>query len=148
MNTAITATTENGAIELALPLDTLCRVVSLAREFHVKSASSDPSASATEDDDIALATLEDRPADPAEYELRQVIEDLSEDAQIDLVALAWLARNDRSLEDWADLRRSAAEQATTPTATYLMGLPLLADYLCAGLALLGRDCEAELAGHA
>ena len=148
MKPRITPATADGEIELALPLDTLCNIVSLAREFHVKGASSDPSASATEDDDIALATLEDRPADPTEAELRQCIDDLSEDAQIDLVALAWLARNDRPLADWADLRRRAFEQATTPTAKYLMGIPLLADYLSAGLALLGRDCEAELAGRA
>lgn len=138
----------NGEVELTLPLDKLCHIISLAREFHVKGASSDPSATATEDDDIALATLEDRPADPAEAELRQLIEDLSEDAQLDLVALAWLARNDHTLDDWADLRRHAAEQATTPMAKYLMGIPLLADYLSTGLAALGRDCEAELAGRA
>jgi hypothetical protein len=138
----------NGEIELALPLDKLCNIISLAREFDVKTPSSDPAASATEDDDIALATLEDRPADPAEAELRQLIHDLSEDAQLDVVALTWLGRGDRALADWAELRRSAAEQATTPTAKYLMGIPLLADYLSAGLAALGRDCEAELSGRA
>jgi hypothetical protein len=148
MTTQITTATENGGIELTLSLDKLCNIIALAREFHVKGASSDPSASATEDDDIALATLEDRPADPTEAELRQLIEDLSEDAKLDLVALAWMARNDRSLNDWAELRRHAIEQATTPTAKYLMGMPLLADYLSAGLAALGRDCDLELVGRA
>ena len=148
MKTLSVTDTGNGGIDLALPLDKLCNIISLAREYAAKTASSDPSASATEDDDIALATLEDRPADPAESELRQLIDDLCEDAQIDLVALTWLARNDRALEDWAELRRHATEQATTPTANYLMGLPLLSSYLTTGLAALGRDCAAELAGRA
>lgn len=148
MKTPTTIETDTGEIELALPLDKLCTIISLAREFDVKTASSDPDASATEDDDIAIATLEDRPADPAEQELRQMIDDLSEDAQIDLVALSWLGRNDWTTDDWAELRQTATEEATASAADYLMGTPLLADYLAGGLSALGLDCEEELAGRA
>lgn len=138
----------DGEIELSIPLDQLCSIIALAREFDVKTASSDPDASPIEDDDIALATLEDRPSDPTEDELRQVIEDLSEDAQFDLVALTWLGRDDWTPDDWDELRRTAAEEASSPTAAYLMGIPLLSDFLASGLAALGLDCEEDLSRHA
>jgi hypothetical protein len=140
--------TGNGEVELALPLDMLCALIALAREYDVKGESTDPNATETEDDDIAIATLEDRPSDPVEEELRQIIDDLSEDAQLDLVALMWLGRNDWTPDDWAELRRTAAQEHTGPTVEYLLGTPLLSDYLTAALAMLGLDCEEILAGHA
>ena len=63
-------------IPLALPLDTICFIVAKAREFDVKTPSSDPEASRLDDDDIAAAALEDRPSDPVEHELRATIADL------------------------------------------------------------------------
>jgi hypothetical protein len=66
---------------------------------------------------------------------------LSEDEQIELVALAWLGRGDGTIEDWSDLRAQAASAHNRRTAQYLLGLPLLADHLEEGLSLFGRSCE-------
>jgi hypothetical protein len=44
-------------------------------------------------------------------------------------ALTWLGRGDGGLEDWRELRAEAARAHNRRTATYLLGIPLLADYL-------------------
>ena len=134
-------------IPLALPLDTICFIVAKAREFDVKTPSSDPEASRLDDDDIAAAALEDRPSDPVEHELRATIADLSFDAGTDLVALMWLGRDGSGPEDWPEMQRRAVERRTGDPADYLLGTPLLADHLSAGLAMLGRDCIEFLRGH-
>jgi hypothetical protein len=88
-----------------------------------------------------IAVLEDHKDDPVYRELVDFIGGLSEDEQIDLVALAWLGRGDGTIEDWPELRAEAARAHNRRTARYLLGLPLLADYLEEGLSLFGRSCE-------
>ena len=128
-------------IELNVALDTVCSIILMAREFDVKAASTDPSASALDDEDVDAAVLEDRPSDPVAKELTHVIHDLPVDAQIDLVALMWLGREDgNGPEDWPDLRKTAAEEHNSRTARYLRGTPLLSDHLEAGLDPLGLSC--------
>jgi len=131
--------------ELSLPVDTICLIIAKARELLGKDVSTDPAASALDDDDIAAAVLEDRPSDPVARELEALIGTLSEEAQIDLVTLMWLGRDEG---DWNELRAIATSEHTDETVLYLAGTPLLADYLMAGLAAFGRDCDAFLAGHA
>jgi len=69
--------------------------------------------------------------------LTSLIDDLDEDAQVDLVALMWLGRED---EVWSALRELAWQERTPSPAAYLLGTPLLADYLLSGLDRLGLDC--------
>jgi hypothetical protein len=85
--------------------------------------------------------LEDHPDDPVVEELTSLINSLSEDEQIDLVALTWLGRDDYSASDWPTVRAEAARARNERTAEYLLGTPLLADFLEEGLSLLGRSCE-------
>jgi hypothetical protein len=90
-----------------------------------------------------LSVLEDHGDDPVLEELTQFISSLSEDEQIDLVTLAWLGRDDNTLEDWPALREEASRAhstRTTHTADYLLGMPLLGDYLDEGLSLMGHSC--------
>lgn len=127
--------------ELSVPLDTVCFLIWKAREFDVKSGSSDIDADPVDDDDVDAAVLEDRPSDPVRLELANVIHDLDEDAQIDLVTLMWLGRDDGTAEDWDDLRQTATEEHTGHTARYLLGTPLLGDHLEAGLDAIGLSCS-------
>jgi hypothetical protein len=62
---------------------------------------------------------------------------LSEDEQIDLVALVWLGREDHSAEDWAEVRAEASRAHNPTTANNLLGMPQLSDFLEEGYALLG-----------
>src|SRR6267154_678029 len=54
---------------------------------------------------------------------------MSEDEQVDLVTLTWLGRGDGTLADWDELRAEAARVHNKRTASYLLGEPLLPDYL-------------------
>jgi hypothetical protein len=86
--------------------------------------------------------LEDRPNEDAVLqELRSLIVGMSEDEQIDLVALAWLGRGDAGAEGWEELRSEAARAHNRRTAAYLLAMPLLPTYLQDGLAELGLSCE-------
>ena len=90
-----------------------------------------------------IAVLEDHRDDPVVQELIAVIKSMSVDEQIDLVALTWLGRGDGGLEDWRELRAEAARAHNRRTATYLLGIPLLADYLGEAASLFGIECEGK-----
>ena len=60
---------------------------------------------------------------------------------MDLVTLTWLGRGDGSVEDWDQLRAEALGARSNLTASYLLGIPLLADFLEEGLSQLGLSCD-------
>ena len=66
---------------------------------------------------------------------------LNVDEQIDLVALMWLGRGDGDLDNWRDLRAEAARAHNNRTASYLIGTPMLADYLEEALSQFGKSFE-------
>lgn len=133
--------TDDEPLSLAIAPDKVCFVVAKAREFDVKDAPTltDPGSSPGEDDEIGI--LEDRAGDPVLDELTGFIDVLNEDEQVDLVALTWLGRGDFSREDWESARTDAAAAHNDRTAAYLLGIPLLGDYLEDGLNTLGYSCE-------
>jgi uncharacterized protein DUF3775 len=94
-------------------------------------------------DDEMVDVLEDNGRDPVEREIRGFIRALSEDEQIDLVALMRLGRGDRPIEEWDDLRKEAADQYNGRTAGYLLGEPMLGDLLAEGLEAFDRTWADE-----
>jgi hypothetical protein len=128
---------------LTISLETVCWVILKAREFDVKDGPSEADGSNASDDNM-VSVLEDRSDDPVEEELTSLLSSLSADEQIDLVALMWLGRDDSALSDWPEVR-AEAERAhanhPTSTATYLLGEPLLSDFLEEGLAKFGLSCD-------
>jgi hypothetical protein len=116
-------------------------VIVKAREFDVKDAVTEPNPGSNPSDDKDAAILEDHADDPVVEEITSLINSLSEDEQIDLVSLAWLGRDDYSAEDWLEIREEAARAHNKRTAAYLLGMPLLGDFLEEGLSLLGYSCE-------
>jgi hypothetical protein len=132
---------------LSISTDKVCYIIVKAREFDVKGAVTDPGDSSNASDDAMVSVLEDHGDDPVAYELQAAIWAMNEDEQIDLVALAWLGRGDGTIDDWGDLRGEAARVHNQRTASYLLGIPLLADYLEEGLSLFGRSCEDFEMGH-
>jgi uncharacterized protein DUF3775 len=60
---------------------------------------------------------------------------------MDLVILAWIGRGDGDITDWAELRAEAARLHNRRTARYLMGVPLLSEFLEVALLQFGRTCE-------
>ncbi len=133
---------------LDIALEKFCFIIVRVRAFDVKDVStvSDPGSNAS--DDGMIGVLEARGDDPVEQELRSFIDALAEDEQIDLVALAWLGRDDNTIDDWLGLRDEAARvHGTRPTSGYLLGDPLISDYLEEGLSLFGASCLPIEADH-
>jgi hypothetical protein len=95
--------------------------------------------------DLASDSGDDMPEDHSERtdrsELSGFIKDLNEDEQIDLVALMWLGRGDGDLDNWRDLRAEASRAHNNRTASYLIGTPMLADYLEEALSQFGKSFE-------
>ena len=126
---------------LSISTEKVCFVVVKAREFDVKDVDTTLDDGSNPTDDRMIEVLEDRPDDPVIQELVAFIETMSEDEQVDLVTLAWLGRGDGTLEEWAELRAEAARMHNRHTASHLLGIPLLPDYLEEALAEFGRSCE-------
>ncbi|MDK1494489.1 DUF3775 domain-containing protein [Sinorhizobium sp. 7-81] len=129
------------AWDLSISPEKVCYFIVKAREFDVKVGMTEPDPASNATDDNMASVLEDQPDDPVEIELASAIWALNEDEQIDLVALAWLGRGDGKLEDWDDIRAQAAEAHNNRTGVYLLGIPLLADYLEEALAEFGETCQ-------
>lgn len=127
--------------DLSIATDKVCFIVVKAREFDVKDLVTEPDPASNPADDGMIAVLEDHKDDPVYREITAFIGALTEDERIDLVALAWLGRGDGTVEDWSELRAQAASEHSRRTAHYLLGLPLLPDYLEEGLSLFGESCE-------
>jgi Protein of unknown function (DUF3775) len=126
---------------LTISPEKVCFIIIKAREFDAKDQVTEPDPGSNPSDDRNTAILEDHDDDPVVEELTSFINCLSEDEQIDLVALTWLGRDDYSANDWPAVRVEAARAHNERTAEYLLGTPLLADFLEEGLSLLGRSCQ-------
>lgn len=121
---------------LTIPLSTLGWIIVKAREFGGKDVDTSGGDS---DSGSPMDVLEDRPDDPSEDELTSWINDLTDTEKSELVALFWLGRDDGDASDFAQLVEDARGQQDKGTARYLLGSPLLGDYLEEGLERLGID---------
>jgi hypothetical protein len=128
------------SIELAIATEKVCHIILKAREFDAKEADSDPDSGSNASDDGMTDVLESKPDDPVYQELVSFIRALDEDEQIALVALAWLGRGTYDIAEWRQALETARNERNRRTAEYLLGLPLLGDYLEEGLAVFGESC--------
>jgi hypothetical protein len=127
--------------DLSISTEKLCYIIAKAREFDVKDVVTDVGNSSNATDDGMVSVLEDHRDDPVAQEIAAAIFAMSEDEQIDLVTLAWLGRGDGTIDDWSDLRAEAARAHNKRTASYLLGMPLLPDYLEEALSQFGISCD-------
>lgn len=128
-------------VTLAISPEKVCFIIVKAREFDAKDQVTEPDPGSNPSDDKDAAVLEDHRDDPTVEEITSLIGSLSEDEQIDLVALMWLGRDDYSASDWPSVREEATRAHNARTAEYLLGTPLVADFLEEGLSRLGYSCE-------
>ncbi len=131
---------ESGAT-LTISPEKVCYIIIKAREFDAKDAVTEPDPGSNPSDDQDAAVLEDHEDDPVVEELTSFIDSLSEDEQIDLVALTWLGREDYTAADWDTVREEAARAHNERTVEYLLGIPQVSDFLEEGLSMLGYSCE-------
>lgn len=129
--------------ELMISPEKVGFLIEKARQFDVKEGVSDPDSGSNGADDEMVDVLTDDGQDPVVREITGFINALSEDEQIDLVALMRLGRGDGTLEEWNDLRQQAADGRNGRTASYLLGEPMLGDLLAEGLDEFGLDWTGE-----
>lgn len=107
-----------------------------------KARQAESSAAGLEGD---VDTGDDMPEDHGERtdrrELVGFIRDLNQDEQVDLVALMWLGRGDGEIGNFRELRAEASRAHNNRTASYLVGTPMLADYLEEALSEFGLSFE-------
>ncbi|MEO1280435.1 MAG: DUF3775 domain-containing protein [Pseudomonadota bacterium] len=114
-------------------------VIIKARELDVKVGAwedTDDDAAPYENED-ADSILEDLSADPTHQEATEFIDNLNEDEKLHLVALAWIGRGTFDASDLDEAVQTARDEASNTTSSYLLGMPLLPDYLEEGLDKLG-----------
>jgi len=85
--------------DLSISAEKLCFIIAKAREFDAKDEVTEPDPGSNPSDDRDMAVLGDHEDDPVVEELTSLINSLSEDEQVDLVALAWLGRDDYRASD-------------------------------------------------
>ena len=137
----VTPPTDPDAIDLGITPEKVCYVIVKARAFDVKEGDSDPDSGSNPTDDGMADVLETQPDDPTFRELMSFLQGLNEDERINLVALAWLGRGTYELSEWQEALDTARTEHNNRTAQYLLGLPLLGDYLEEGLAVFGESCN-------
>jgi len=119
----------------------VAHVIVKAREYDAKVAAWDDDPEALDGAEDTEAILENRRDDQTRNEVAAFISDLNEDEQVHLVALTWLGRGTFSAEEWSEAVDTARSEAVNKTEDYLLGIPLLADYLEEGLEKLGISVE-------
>ena len=122
---------------LTIAPEKIAYIIEKARVFDEEMPSDGTDAGSNPADDGGAAILLDTAGNPTLLELRGFIEDLNIDEQEDLLALIWIGRGDFAAEDWNAALAQARAVRTDDEADYLIGTPLLADYLSEGLAALG-----------
>jgi Protein of unknown function (DUF3775) len=134
---------EHAMPELLISPEKVGFLIEKAREFDVKEMDSDPDSGSNGADDDMIDVLEDNGRDPVVLEITGFINALTEDEQVDLVALMRLGRGDGTIGEWQDLRRQALEGRNGRTAGYLLGEPMLGDLLAEGLGEFGLSWAGE-----
>jgi hypothetical protein len=126
---------------LTIPLEKLAFIIEKAREFDAEVDPVDEDSGSNAADDGGVAILEDTPDNPVLQELTNVLDDLNVDEADEVLALMWVGRGDFSQREWFQALRQAHETRNSRETRYLVGTPLLADYLEQGLDELGYAIE-------
>lgn len=115
-------------------------VIVRARELAVKVAPWDDHGTREREDEVE-SILEDTSGDLIGRELKAFIDGLNIDEQVSLVALVWVGRGTYESDELAEAMTTARSERVNKTSAYLLGVPLLAEYLEEGLQKLDYSAE-------
>jgi hypothetical protein len=119
----------------------VAHVIIKAREYDAKVGAWNDNLDEGDAGEDPNSILEGFANDPTRGEIAGFIEALNDDEQANLVALAWIGRGTFEKEEFAEAVETARTEKTNLTSAYLLGLPLLADYLEEGLERLGFSVD-------
>jgi hypothetical protein len=132
---------------LTIPVEKVAYIIIKAREYEAQVPPVGEESSSNPADDDGREVLEEGPDNPIRQELVDAIDGLSGLERVEILALMWLGRGDFSKEEWRDALREAQRVHDEKETEYLVGTPLLAEYLQDGLAQLGYSISDYEAGH-
>ncbi len=123
-------------VDLGISLEIVATVVDLANAVQ----EAEEAALGDDDDDEDLDDDEDE--EISEEMLTDFIDELNEEQQVALIALAWVGRGDYEPEEWEEAVKLATERnAKGDASTYLAGLEGLGDLLSEGAGAFGLAIE-------
>ena len=128
---------------LGISTEKIGYIIAKAREWDVKTGPWEDADPHGMNDYDANAILEDVSEDPTRNELAEFIGGLNEDEKARLVALVWVGRGTYGPEEFEEAVKVAMSENVNPAQDYLLGIPLLPDFLEEGLDKLGVDLEEE-----
>jgi hypothetical protein len=128
-------------MRLHIPLETLCALITLAREFQAKEAVVIPEVPDAPTDDWAMQVLADHLDDHSLGAFRDTVEDLSERQRAELVALMWVGRGDFSVDEWEEAVDQAIGDFSIRAGEYVLAHPMISDHFEEGLDALGLSCD-------
>jgi hypothetical protein len=131
-------------MDMSVDLESLCRIILRAREYEALIPDSDPDEGSDAMDDgardaIADGVDEDGDENPAEDELRAMIDDLAEDEQAEVIALALIGADAFDASEWDDALTAATEYIDA-TADWILDQPTFSTDLESGMAAFGLTC--------
>ncbi len=140
---------------LTISLEKLAYIIEKAREYdamvpaesELPEDADESSSGSNSTDDGARDILLDTPDNPTVQELHDAIDGLNVDEQEELLALIWIGRGDFAANDWKEAMLQARQSRTASEADYLIGTPLLPDYLEEAVAALGLSLEEYQKNH-
>lgn len=128
---------------LTISLEKLAYIVEKAREYDAEVPPVDrdyeEGSDAVDDDEREI--LLDTPDNPTAQELRDAIDGLNVDEREELLALMWLGRGDYDARGWPEALQQARDALSSTETEYLLGTPLLGDFLEEGVEALGLSLE-------
>ncbi len=129
-------------MDLATPLDIICRIIQRARELEASVPGIDPdNDDPVNDSDDERDVLEDElDDDTVQDELRTTIDDLAEDQQAEILALAMVGQGTYDATEWDDALEEANDPDNESVADLLLDMPTLSENLEAGLAAFDMSC--------
>ena len=119
---------------LSISPETVCYLIVKAREFDLKL----PPAGTDDGDEPESDVLADRADDPTYLEMVEILDALTADERRDLIAVMLLGRGEAG--DLDEALEQADEVDSDGWQSFLLGTPLLGDFLEEGLAALDIAC--------
>lgn len=129
-------------MDLVTPLDIICRIIIRARALEAQVPGIDPdNDDPVDDSDDERDVLEDELDETALDELRTTIDDLADDQQVELLALAMVGQGTYDASEWDDALEEANDPNGEPPLDQLLDMPTLSENLEAGLAAFDLSCD-------
>jgi uncharacterized protein DUF3775 len=129
------------AMSIEIAPEKVAHVIIKAREYDAKVGAWDDNPEDGDAEEDPTSVLEDFTNDPTRAELAGFIDRMNFDEQANLVALAWIGRGTFEKEEFEEAVETARRERINATSSYLLGLPLLSDYLEEGLEKMGFSVD-------